>query len=477
MSDKKKTLILGAGATALASAVRLTQHGKNVKMIERLPWAGGLCQTYQRGPFALDLGPHRWTPHTKEVYDFVNKLLDGDLLTVHYKAQIWLGDRFVAYPFKLGNLLKQIPPAMSIKLVATYLAAILNSEKTGERTYDEWVMNHFGSEVTRLIFRPLIGKVWGTPLPQLAARFARQRIAIASLWEIAREVLTGRRPKKFRSEFYPDNCFLYPPKGFGHIMNRMTEEYKKAGGELLVDSTVKEIQMEGNRVKSVTYEKGGELYVEQDPDFVITTIPIQYFFEIVKPRPAPEVLAAAKALKTRKLILLYLFLKMDRFSENTSLYFPSGEFPFGRVWEQKNHSAKTVDVPGKTVLGLEMPCWESEDIWKADDKTIFEKAIQPLEKHGLLKRSDVEEYSTVKLGSVYPVWDVDFEKNLGVLLNYESQIENIIFNGRPGLFFYNNLHHSLDMGFRAADHVLSGKPKRDKWEIDSKAFEEFALVE
>lgn len=477
MTEKGKTLILGAGPTGLATAVRLAQAGKQVKLIERLPWAGGLCQTYQRGPYALDLGPHRWTPHNKEVYDFISKLLGGDLLTVRYKAQIWLGDRFVAYPFQLGNLLKQIPPAMSIKLVATYLAAILNSGKTGEKTYDEWVLNHFGGEVTKLIFRPLIGKVWGTPLPELSARFARQRIAIASLWEIAREVLTGRRPKKFRSEFYPDNCFLYPPQGFGHIMNRMSEELTKAGGELSVDSTVKDIQVEGNRIKSVTYEKAGELYVEQDPQFVMTTIPIQYFFDIVKPAPEPAVKEAAKGLKTRKLILLYLVLKMDRFSDNTSLYFPSGEFPFGRVWEQKNHSAKTVDVPGKTVLGIEIPCWESDDLWKMDDRGIFERAVAPLEKHGLLKRSDVEECFSVKLGSVYPVWDVDFERNLGVLLDYERKIENLIFNGRPGLFFYNNLHHSLDMGFVAANHILSGMPKSRKWNVDAKAFEAFQLVE
>jgi protoporphyrinogen oxidase len=477
MTSENKILILGAGPTALASAVRLAQAGRKVKLIERLPWTGGLCQTYQRGAYALDLGPHRWTPHNKEVYDFVSDLLGGDLITVKYQAEIWIGDRFLSYPFRLGELLFKIPPKLSVKLVSTYLMSFLNSGKKGEVTYEEWVMNHFGREVTKLIFRPLIEKVWGTPLPKLASRFARQRIAIASLWEIAWEVLTGRRPKKFRSEFYPDNCFLYPPQGFGHIMNRMTEAFKKAGGEVVCGATVKEIRVEGGRVKGVSYEVNGRVETEEDPDFVISTIPIQYFFEILKPAPSSLVLETSKKLKTRKLVLLYLVLKMDRFSKNTSLYFPPGEFPFGRVWEQKNHSQKTVDVPGKTVLGLEMPCWESDELWTMDDKSVFEKAIAPLEKYGLLNRSDVEEFFTVKLGSVYPVWDVDFEKNLNTLIEVERGIENLIFNGRPGLFFYNNLHHSLDMGFVAARHLLSGKPKREKWEIDSLGFKEFALVE
>ena len=477
MTDNKKVLVLGAGPTGLAAALRIAQAGRPVKLIERLGWTGGLCKSLRRGPYVLDLGPHRFTPHNREVNDFVSNLLNGDLHVVKYKAEIWIGDRFIKYPFSLGNLLKSIPPTLSIKLISTYLASFLNSGKQGERTYEEWVMNHFGGEVTKLVLRPLIEKVWATPLSGLASRFARQRIAIASLWEIAWEVLTGRRPAKFRSEFYPDNCFLYPPKGFGHIMERMTEEYEKAGGGVAVDSTVKEVHVDDGRVTKVVYEKNGNLEMEENPGTVISTIPIQYFFEIVKPTPPPRVLEAAKKLKTRRLILLYLVLKMDRFSQNTSLYFPAGEFPCGRVWEQKNHSRKTVDVPGRTVLGLEIPCWESDDLWKMDDIGICERAIQPFEKHGLIKREDVEEYFTVKLGSVYPVWDVDFEKNLEVLLDYERGIENLIFNGRPGLFFYNNLHHSLDMGFVSANHVLSGKSKREKWEVESKAFAAFQLVE
>lgn len=477
MSQPQKTIILGAGPTALASGVRIAQAGKPVKIIERLPWAGGLCKSYQRGPYILDLGPHRFTPHNKEVNDFVSDLFGGKLITVKYKGQIWLGDRFIGYPFKLGELLFKISPKMSIKLVSTYLTSFLNAGKSGEVTYEQWVMNHFGSEVTRLIFRPLIEKVWGTPLTQLSSRFARQRIAIASLWEIAWEVLTGRRPAKFRSEFYPDNCFLYPPGGFGTIMDRMTEEYQKASGELEVDSTVKEIHVDGGRVKKIIFEKKGQLQAEENPGTVLSTIPIQYFFEIVRPVPPPEVIEASKKLKTRRLILLYLVLKMDRYSENTSLYFPPAEFPFGRVWEQKNHSQKTIDVPGRTVLGIEMPCWETDDLWKMDDAGLFEAAIKPFEKYGLLKRSDVEEFFSVKLGSVYPVWDVDFEKNLKILLDYEAKIENLIFNGRPGLFFYNNLHHSLDMGFVAANHVLSGLSKSEKWKVDAKVFESFQLVE
>jgi len=52
-----------------------------------------------------------------------------------------------------------------------------------------------------------------------------------------------------------------------------------------------------------------------------------------------------------------------------------------------------------------------------------------------------------------------------------------LFNGRPGLFFYNNIHHSLEMGFVSANHILSGKNKSNGWNVDSKLFETYRLVE
>src|SRR5690348_14806569 len=107
MSNSNKVLILGGGPTGLATALRLAQAGRRVKVIERLPWAGGLCKSYQRGPYVLDLGPHRFTPHNQEVYDFVTDLV-GELIQVKYQAEIWIGDRFISYPFRLGNLLRQI---------------------------------------------------------------------------------------------------------------------------------------------------------------------------------------------------------------------------------------------------------------------------------------------------------------------------------------------------------------------------------
>ncbi len=107
----------------------------------------------------------------------------------------------------------------------------------------------------------------------------------------------------------------------------------------------------------------------------------------------------------------------------------------------------------------------------------WESGVEPLVRLGLLQRSEVEEFFTVRLGWVYPIWDLGWQKRMDLLLNYERGIENLIFNGRPGLYFYNNLHHSLSMGLLSADHVLSGKRKSEKWDVESREFESYQLVE
>src|SRR5262245_41473902 len=99
MSENGKILLLGGGPTSLATGVRVAQAGRRVKVIERLPWTGGLSKSFEHGPFILDLGPHRFTPHNKEVHDFVANELRVELISVPYKADIWLGDRFINYPF------------------------------------------------------------------------------------------------------------------------------------------------------------------------------------------------------------------------------------------------------------------------------------------------------------------------------------------------------------------------------------------
>src|SRR6185436_5400898 len=112
--------------------------------------------------------------------------------------------------------------------------------------------------------------------------------------------------------------------------------------ELALNSAVKEVHVERDRVRKVVYERFGSLEFEEDPVFVATTIPIQYFFKSVKPDPPDDVLEASQRLRTRRLVLLYLVVQREQFCKGMLTYFPQNDFPFSRIWEQKNQSPNTV---------------------------------------------------------------------------------------------------------------------------------------
>ena len=92
---------------------------------------------------------------------------------------------------------------------------------------------------------------------------------------------------------------------------------------------------------------------------------------------------------------------------------------------------------------------------EVENKELYEKVIADLEKVGILNRKEVVEYFSVRLKDVYPVYNLNFKNNLNIILDYLSNIQNLITNGRQGLFNYNNMDHCIDMGIKASRYIIN----------------------
>ena len=66
----ENTLIIGAGAAGLASAIELWKANKNFTVIEKNGNVGGLARTLQFGEFRTDIGPHRFFSKNQYLYNF-----------------------------------------------------------------------------------------------------------------------------------------------------------------------------------------------------------------------------------------------------------------------------------------------------------------------------------------------------------------------------------------------------------------------
>jgi len=57
----------------------------------------------------------------------------------------------------------------------------------------------------------------------------------------------------------------------------------------------------------------------------------------------------------------------------------------------------------------------------------------------------------------YPVYDLNYKKNLGKIKEYLGEFRNLQLIGRAGSFRYNNQDHALEMGILAARSIIEGK--------------------
>ena len=152
---------------------------------------------------------------------------------------------------------------------------------------------------------------------------------------------------------------------------------------------------------------------EIDTNQVYSTIPVTLLARLVDTAVPPAVQAAAESLEFRSLVLVYLLLDQDRFTEYDAHYFPGQDYPFTRISETKNYSDRS-EPAGRTSLCAEVPCFLDDTIWKASDEVLARKVSDGLELAGLPITSDILEVKVKRIPFAYPLFTVGYEQQFSV---------------------------------------------------------------
>jgi len=228
----------------------------------------------------------------------------------------------------------------------------------------------------------------------------------------------------------------------------------------------------GNRVNKIIYKKNNKKF-KVKVDTLISTIPIKKLISLLNPSPPQPVIEASLALNYKSLILLYIIIDKPRLFNDNWIFFPEGEFIFNRISEQKGFSESMIPKD-KTVLTIEITC--DGELYKASKENILKRSLKDLERAGILTESDILDYFMIKLKNLYPVYDLNFRKNMNIILNYLNSIEDLYTNGRQGLFNYNNMDHCIDMGISLAEHIKNNGTKQE-WEQKIKKFDNYRFID
>lgn len=463
-----RVTILGAGPAGIAAAHALTKAGKaRVEVLERAERAGGNSTSFQIEGIWCDYGSHRFHPVADpSVIADVKALLGDDLLLQPRHGRIRLGGRWIHFPLKPLDALLRLPPAFALKLFGDMALKPFRRKRAGAKSFSSVLYDGLGATISENFYFPYVRKLWGLEPEKLAVTLAERRVSSGSVGKILGKMLRMLPGLKGPTT----GRFYYPRRGFGQISEAMVAASRQAGAGYAFGAEIVRIAREGTRVTGVVV-KGPEGEVVHRADQVYSTIPLTTAIRLMDPPPPEAVRKAAEAIRFRGMILVYLILKTDRFTEYDAHYFPELSIPISRMSEPKNYNSAT-GPKGLTILCGELPCDPGERWWGMSDAEIGRQYVGWLNDLGLPVNCEVLRCETRRIGQAYPVYDLDYQTHFEVVDGWLSTLDGFLSFGRQGLFAHDNTHHAFAMAYAAADVLgADGSVDRAAWAAHRAAFE------
>jgi protoporphyrinogen oxidase len=448
----QRVAFLGGGVAGLACAYELARSGAEITVLEREPQVGGMASSFIERDgeefWSYDFGPHRFHTADPELLAHVGQILDGNHLRAQRLSRIMLFGRFFDYPLQTGNVLKNLPRRILIRSFLDYYR-VKFTERTGishysDENFEGWVTKRFGRTLYDLFFGRYTEKSWKMPPAEISGDWASQRISQLSLGDAVKKTLIRPRnaPRGLVTEF------LYPEiGGIGEIARGYVRELERMGSTVLTGAPVTRVHREGRRV--VRVDHGGPTPGSVEADQYISTIPITILARALRPSAPEEVTDAIARLKHASIVFVYLKLAKAQVSPDNWVYLPDHELAVHRISEFKNFSPRCAPAD-KTLVCAEITCRVGDEHWRAPDDELIRIATSDLERIGLIEPQEVLSGFVKKLPYAYPIYDLSYKENLAPIMEFVHTLENVKTGGRQGLFRYNNMDQSIEMGRRMA---------------------------
>jgi protoporphyrinogen oxidase len=465
---KPHVVILGAGPAGLGAAWRLAlRRVARVTVLEAAPRVGGNAGSFELDGIHVDYGSHRLHPATEpHILRDLKELLGADLLDRPRHGRILLGGRWIHFPLKPLDLLLRLPKPFALGVAADMARKAVPRASSGPETFATVLERGLGRTICREFYFPYARKLWGLEPEELAVIQARRRVSGSSLGKMARKIasqIPGLKPQGF-------GRFYYPRRGYGQISERIAEAAQAAGAELKMGARVTGIECQGERATAVRFEQEGREQA-MPAEMIWSTLPITLLVRGLRPQAPAEVLAAADGLAYRAMILIYLVLGQDQFSEYDAHYFPEEHIAISRMSEPKNYRAAT-EPRGRTVLCGELPCAVDDATWRMSDEELGQRMLDCLERCGIAARAPLLKVETRRLRQAYPVYLRGYEEKFNRMDAHLDSLQGLLTYGRQGLFAHDNTHHALFMAYSAVECFRDdGSFDRAKWAESRKIFE------
>ncbi|MDZ4761877.1 MAG: FAD-dependent oxidoreductase [Pseudomonadota bacterium] len=452
--------ILGGGPAGLGATLKLAQAGKHgVTLYEGGERVGGNAGSFMIDGIHCDFGSHRLHPASDPtILADLKAILGEDMLLRPRHGRIRLQRRWIHFPLKPFDLATRLPTGFAASLFFDAATAKMRAPKVKDETFASVLLAGLGRTMCESFYFPYMRKLWGLQPSELAPTLAKRRVSGSSLPKLMKKIF-GQVPGLKSSTA---GKFYYPKRGFGLICDRLSEEAQKAGADVQLRTRFEGMTILNNRVQSIRL-KTPEGDISKSPGALWSTLPITSLVRAAGSAAPEAVQNAARSIRFRGMILIYLVLEQHRFTEFDAHYFPEESIPISRLSETKNYYDAT-EPKTHTVLCAELPSDPGDQYWGMSDDALGAKLCEWLTSTGLPVTSRLRQIQTRRLPFAYPVYDRTYAENFEAMDKWIDSIENLLTFGRQGLFAHDNTHHALAMAYGAVDCLSpDGQFDRAHW--------------
>jgi protoporphyrinogen oxidase len=227
----------------------------------------------------------------------------------------------------------------------------------------------------------------------------------------------------------------------GRFSDRLAESVVADGGRILLGQDVVRVETTGRRVTAV------ETAAERIPcDNVVWTAPLT----------ALNAMLGFTDVDLEYLSTLFYNFEIGKPPrlDYQWTYFGGDEI-FSRVTAPEAFLPSTVPS-GKSGLCVEVTCRQGDERWRAPER-LTEQVVADLVRTEMINSaSDIERVHVEAVPFTYPIYKLNYMRELTRNLRELGHYSNLLLAGRCGRFWYNNMDHSIGQGLTMADKILRG---------------------
>ncbi|HVA72050.1 MAG TPA: protoporphyrinogen oxidase [Candidatus Limnocylindrales bacterium] len=172
MSPLRQAIVIGAGISGLACALRLVEMGIGVRVLEAAGRPGGMIATVERGGFLFEAGPQSFqmTPELRELIRAAR--FEGEVLQAspQMPRYVLLGGKLRPAPMSPPTLLTTSLLGMGSKVRVLSEAFRRSKPPAQDESFADFVRRKFGTEILEHLAGPFASGVFAGDPEQLSLR-------------------------------------------------------------------------------------------------------------------------------------------------------------------------------------------------------------------------------------------------------------------------------------------------------------------